>query len=71
MQVEPVWHGGLGLASSAEKARENRIARRRTALVDVVLGGMGWFAVTPVAVDGTHAKRRAVEEARVSVAAAD
>lgn len=67
-QAESVWHGGLPLASSPEKARENRISRRRTALVDVVLGGMGWFAVTPVAVDGSHAKRRAVDEAKVRAA---
>lgn len=51
------------------KTRYRRQNRVRRSLVDVVLGGMGWLAITPIEIEGMYGWERAVKGAKLAVRA--
>jgi hypothetical protein len=57
---------GASLAATAERRR----ARSRTAVADIVLSGLGWLAITPVAILGQVGWARAMAGGRLKVFAA-
>lgn len=57
---------GVQPAPTYKTLLKKRKELARTSVADVALGGLGWLAVTPVAVDGSNMKRDAVQQGRVS-----
>jgi len=62
------WAAAHGAGGEATLDRRRRRARRN--LVDVELGGLGWLAVAPVAVEGMWGWARTVSHACLGVAVA-
>lgn len=61
--VDADWHAPPR-GGNPGRTRYRRQERFRRAIVDVVFGGMGWLALTPIEVEGMYGWERAVKGAR-------